>query len=253
MTTNQKAKINTNSSRGPVEERGNYFVELFISLIPRPTIAYEGWLRMAILFGLGIVAWWAAKWAGWLRPVGNALAALGTLTAFAYRDPERENIGRASDYFYAPVDGKVISVAEIADEPIFVGGPAYKIEIASHPLDVPIQRTPIPAQVRYINQPANEPISQLGLEISGGQRLLLTFQPDTYQKLRLPTPLAAPLISFRTEAGRTLTSIEKIGVRGFGNPLLTTLYLPVEGSNILCRIGEHIQAGMTIIGRIPPS
>jgi hypothetical protein len=253
---NQKAVMNhkhgTNSQRLTPGTPANYAREMVESLIPRPKIAREGWLRSGVLLGAGLLARSLSSKLSWLRPVGNILTGLGFLTAFAYRDPERNSVGQAADFVYAPVDGTVLSVTEVADEPRFVGGPAYKIEIASHILDVPVLRIPMPGRVQYMNCPPSLAAGSLGLEIAGGKRLLLDYRPNLETGWRLPASISGPGFLPRIQAGQTLTPIAKIGLRGFGVPLLTTLYFPVEGFYILSQAGFHVQAGMTVIGRAIP-
>ena len=245
-------KQGTNSQRLTPKTSANYALEMVESLIPRPTIAREGWLRSGVLLGAGLLARGLSNRLGWLRSVGNLLTGLGFLTAFAYRDPERDPVGQSADFIYAPVDGTVLSVTEVADEPRFIGGPAYKVEIASHILDVPVLRTPMPGRVQYMNCPPGQAAGSLGLEIAGGAHLLLDYRPDLQTRLRLPALLSDSGFMPRIQAGQTLATIATIGLRGFGVPLLTTLYFPVEGFYILSHTGLHVQAGMTIIGRTIP-
>lgn len=246
-------KQGTNSQRLTPKTSANYALEMVESLIPRPKIAREGWLRSGLVLGAGLLARNLSNRLGWLRSIGNILTGLGFLTAFAYRDPERDAVGQATDFIYAPVDGTVLSITEVADEPRFIGGPAYKIEIASHILDVAVLRTPMPGRVQYMNCPPGLAAGSLGLEIAGGKRLLLDYRPNLETGLRLPALISDPGFVPRIQAGQTLTPIAKIGLRGFGVPLLTTLYFPVEGFYILSQAGFHVQAGMTIVGRTIPT
>ncbi len=244
--------------KGPLKGP-NVLVELASSWTPRPRVAREGWAWVGGLLGLGLLAGSLSRLkeggrlSGFLRVIGLALSGAGLMTAYAYRDPQREPLGTASDYVYSPADGMILSVQKVEDEPLFLNGPAYRIEITSHILDVPIQRSPLPAQVRYIHQNTGEG-AKLGLETPTGQPLLLTFQLNPHTRFGLPFPLAPERVIFiRPQVGQSLKTVEEIGVRGFGTPLLTTLYLPIKDMDILCRHGQHVQAGMTVLGRIQPA
>ena len=174
---------------------------------------------------------------------------LGLLTAYTYRDPERLPLGSASDYIYAPADGKIRSIERLAEEPLFIGGPAYRIEIASSWLTVPIQRTPLPGRVQYIYN-GNDGSSRLGLETAEGVRFLVTYGVKGWH---WPAPLAeARPVFLRVGAGQLLPASEPLAVRSFGNSLLTTLYLPADTVDLLREVGQPVQAGMTIIGRLKP-
>jgi len=51
-------------------------------------------------------------------------------------------------------------------------------------------------------------------------------------------------------AGNQLEIAQKIGLAGFGQPTLLSLYLPAESSlDLVCKEGQHTQAGMTVLGR----
>jgi len=174
------------------------------------------------------------------------------VTAYSYRDPHREPLGNASDFVYAPADGTILRVEPVEDEPLFIKGPAYRILITSQPLDVPVLRAPLPGQVEYILQKTDDGTS-VGVKGSENRRYLLNFRTNPYKRVSLPRPLAAsePVELF-SEAGQTFPVVEKVGVRGFGIALLTTLYVPQKDFEILIRTGQHTQAGMTVLGRIRP-
>jgi hypothetical protein len=234
-------------------QHSHYALELIDSLIPRPTIAPEGWPLAGGLLGAGLATSWLAKRAGWLRPVSQSLTGLGLLAAFVYRNPEREALGQAEDFIYAPADGTLLSISEVAEEPLFIGGPAYRLEITSHIFDVAVLRTPMPGQVLYIHRPPNEAVTHIGLETANGQRLLISCQPDLRTPFRLPSLLTSNSPSLRVQAGQNLPTIAPIGVRGLGIPMLTTLHFPAKGYYILCHTGLHVQAGMTAVGRSDPA
>ena len=238
--------------------RSSRLIDIGLSVLPQYIIAREGWGRSGLTLTAGLVSGWLGE-AGsknWLprrlATLSKPLIGLGLLTAFVYRDPDRIPLGNASNYIYAPADGKIVSVQLVGHEPLFVNGPAYRIEIKSHLLDVPIQRTPMPGRVQYLFSPPNQS-AQIGLQTPTGQKLLLSYQADPHALGRLPFPLAdVRFLFWRIQAGESLAIVQKIGLRGFGQPLLTTLYLPTSGVDILCRGGQHTQAGMTVLGRLTP-
>lgn len=245
-------------SRRSGEKRNRVGREFVSSWSPRLKIAREGWLPVGLLLGVaGLLRGLAERTENRrvkyvLRLMGNISFNLGLLTAYAYRDPYREPLGNAPDYFYSPVDGKILAVERV-EEPLYLQGPAYRIKISSHVMDVPVQRTPMAGQVRYVHREEGEGEGEplkVGLETDRGLPLLLTYQPDNDVKVRLPGRQG---LSLWVEAGQSLYTVERLGVRGLGVPLLTTLYLPVEGVDVLGMVGQHVQAGMTIVGRVKPA
>lgn len=232
--------------------------ELLSAVLPRPRIVREGWPRVAGLLALaGLFGWLSTRpvLAKLARPFGwLAKFSLGAsfLTAYVYRDPRREPLGNAPDYIYAPSDGTILRIEAVEDEPLFVKGPAYRILITSQPLDVAVLRMPLPGQISYIHRGPQEPTT-VGIKTKDQRRLLLTFRSNPYKRISLPYPLAAKeSVDIFGEAGQSLWVTRRLGVRGFGVALLTTLYLPQARMDILCRSSQHTQAGMTVLGRIKP-
>ncbi len=251
--------LNMSSSEQPpnfTEAREKLAQEIVAAFLPHPRIASEGWPRTILLGGLSIVSM-ALAWRSQGLPArvykisSRLLAAAAATTAAAYRNPQREPLGNAPDYFYSPVDGTVELVEKLENEPQYISGPAYRLRIRSHLLDVPILRAPLGGRITYIHRRRNV-AAKLGFDTAAG-RLLITFLRNPHTWLRLPFPLsAATTINIRPEAGQKLEVSQICGVRGFGQPLQTSLYLPYANVDILCRAGQHVQAGMSVVGRIKP-
>ncbi|MDB5079093.1 MAG: psd [Chloroflexi bacterium] len=234
--------------------------ELLSAALPRPRIVKEGWPRVAFFVAVaGLFVWLSTRPAlsrlagltGWLAKFSLAT---GLLAAYSYRDPRREPLGNAPDYVYAPADGTILKIEAVEDEPLYVKGPAHKIVITSQPLDVPVLRMPLPGQIDYIHQHrlAHEP-TKVGIATEDRRRLLLTFRANPYKRISIPEPLGAKkVVDLFPGAGQSLPVTRRLGVRGFGATLLTTLYIPQE-LDLLCRVGQHTQAGMTILGRVKPA
>jgi len=233
--------------------------ELVSAVLPRPRIVKEGWPRVIGLLALAGLSGWLssrplpAKIAGLLGSLAKLGLSAAALTAYSYRDPHREPMGNAANYIYAPADGTILRVEPVEDEPLFIKGPAYRLLITSQPLDVPVLRTPLPGQIDYIHRKSDE-ATTVGVKTQDRRHFLLNFRSNPYKRVAMPQPLASkePVELF-AEAGQSFPVVERLGVRGFGTALLTTLYLPQEGIEILCRTGQHTQAGMTVLGRIKPT
>lgn len=233
-------------------------LELLSAALPRPRVIKSAWPRITGLLALtGLFRWLAGRdYSPKMRGFFGDLSKLGlgaaALTAYSYRDPHREPLGNAPDFIYAPADGTILRVEPVEDEPLFIKGPAYRLLITSQPLDVPVLRTPLPGQVEYILQKTDDGTA-VGVKAPDNRRFLLNFRANPYKRVSLPQPLASkePVELFG-EAGQTFPVVERLGVRGFGVALLTTLYVPRQNVEILCRAGQHTQAGMTVLGRVRP-
>lgn len=189
--------------------------------------------------------------AGWLRLAGWSALGAGLLTAYAYREPQFEPAGYAPEFSFAPVDGKFLTADRIEDEPVFLKSAAYKILIISHLLDLPVVRAPFAGQIQFVYNRPGEPL-QIGLEDADNHRVLMTFEPSPYRRdISLPVPFAdRDLIFMRKQAGEPVQALEKIGVRGFGRSIMTTIYLQTDVSGLLARLGKQCRAGLTVLSRL---
>ncbi len=240
---------------------------------PRLGLAQEGWGRIAAFLATGgIIAQLGQRLGkqaknGLGRTAGAALdlggrtlLGFGLFTTFLYRDPERDPVGTDPNFVYAPADGKIVGLEHNITEPRFISGPAHRITIASNLLNVHIQRAPVSGQVRYVYYESGEgkdPTHYVGITSTGEEgerRVLLAQQLNPASKFRLPPRLAESSPGkLRIAAGDNIQLSEKIGLAGFGQPTLVSLYLPaIPSLDILCSNEQHTQAGMTVLARFKP-
>ncbi len=243
--------------------------EVVSDFVPRTSLAQEGLPRTIGFMAAGQTArlmQLKLKRGGKLQAglgsvfglAGRFLTGLGIFSSFFYRDPERDPLANDINFFYAPADGKIIEIAKEVYEPKYIGALAHKITIASHLLDVHIQRAPVPGVVRYVfcdNSQPQAPANYLGIALLGDDskgRILLVQQNNPKSIFRLPAPLADKVPgSLRVWAGNRVELAQKIGLAGFGQPSLVSLYLPAQiPLDILCQEGQQVQAGMTVLGRL---
>jgi hypothetical protein len=254
--------------------------EILDDWTPRPKIAPEGLARVLPTIGTGLgllaVAGRAKKSptlipslsesgeftgveavkpgrdaTGWLRLAGWSAVGAGLLTAYAYREPQFEPAGSAPDFSFAPVDGKFLAADRIEDEPVFLKSAAYKILIISHMLDLPVVRAPFAGRLQFVYNRPGQPL-QIGLEGTDGRRVLMTFETSPYRRdISLPVPFSdRDLVFMRKQAGDPVQAHEKIGVRGFGRSVMTTVYLQTDVSGLLARLGKQCRAGLTVLSRL---
>jgi hypothetical protein len=124
-------------------------------------------------------------------------------------------------------------------------------------LDVHIQRTPVPGQVHYLfneNEAGKNRTNYLGIisnRTDGEHRVLVVQEINQASPFRLPKPLADNTPgSLRVWAGNKLELAQRIGVAGFGQATLVSLYLSESlPFDILCQTGQPAEAGTTVLGR----
>jgi phosphatidylserine decarboxylase len=239
--------------------------DIVLDFPPRSTVAHEGWLRTGGFLAAGGALTALGRWmqrrpksrrylniGRLVRLSGQGILGLGAFSVLFYRDPERFPLGSDPDFVYAPADGKITEITYDVDEPKFVGGPAIRIIIASGLLDSHIQRTPVHGQVRYVFK-EDDQANYLGIASQGieAERRVLVVQQHKPALLRFPQWLSDNTPGLlRVQAGAKLELCQKIGLAGFGQPTEVALYLPQKPSlEILCTVGQHVQAGMTVLGR----
>ncbi|MEI6046354.1 MAG: phosphatidylserine decarboxylase [Chloroflexota bacterium] len=243
----------------------NDLQDLVIDLTPRPRVAREGWSRTAgylVGGGLSSLIGQRLKKSAGNRKLGSLFSLGGRLllgfslfSGFSYRDPERDPLGSDPHFIYAPADGKIVEIARNVAEPKFIGGPACRITIATNLLEVHIQRSPIRGQVHYLfKEHGTSKANYLGLISSGTgseHRVLVVQQINQASLFRLPKPLAENSSgSQQVWVGNKLELAQQIGLAGFGQATLVSLYLPESPAlDLVCKTGQHSEAGTTVVGR----
>ena len=112
-------------------------------------IAREGYpliVAAAVVTILAFVLGWVA--------IGVILGICTLAIAAFFRDPER-TIPTGEGLIVSPADGRVVSIADIKDDPKFAEA-AARVSIFLSPLDVHINRSPISGNVERSQLPAGE-------------------------------------------------------------------------------------------------
>ena len=123
-------------------------------------IAREGYpliVAAAVVTILAFVLGWVA--------IGVILGICTLAIAAFFRDPER-TIPTGEGLIVSPADGRVVSIADIKDDPKFAEA-ATRVSIFLSPLDVHINRSPVTRKGRRSQLPAGEVFCRLqrsGLE-----------------------------------------------------------------------------------------
>ncbi len=178
---------------------------------------------------------------------------IGLLIVWFFRNPNRI-IPQGEGVVVSPADGKVVLIEELEHDD-FVGGPAVQIGIFLSIFNVHINRTPIAGRViglkykkgKYLNALRPESAKeneQLAVKIEG------TAAPHRRMVVRQITGAIARRIVCWLKPGDELSKGEQLGMIKLGSR--TELVFPKEpGLKIVTKLGEHVQAGSSILAEYP--
>lgn len=163
-----------------------------------------------------------------------------------FRDPDRV-ITTEPGAMVSPADGRIV---QIADEE-FAGRPVQRISIFMSPLDVHVNRSPIPGTIRKIayQKGSFHVASQARASIENEQNLFTVEGPDGTVVVKQIAGLLARRIVFWRRLGDQLARGERVGLIKFGSRVDVLVDPEVE---IRVKLGDHIRAGSDIIGFIRP-
>lgn len=175
-------------------------------------------------------------------------------TLFFFRDPARTvpDGALAGELLVAPADGKVVLVKAVDREPLYLQSPAHQVSIFLSPLDVHVNRVPTNGVVEYDQYVEGDYLvawhpkaseknerSQIGIRHPNGFRILF----------KQIAGKVARRIVYHIRVGDTVSAGERFGIVKFGSRMDVLVPTSFE---ILVKQGDRVQAGETVIGKIPP-
>lgn len=178
----------------------------------------------------------------------------GTLVAFSvwfFRDPKRTPPEDATGLtVVAPADGKILEV--VANESdAFVGGPACRVSIFLSPLNVHVNRAPVPGSVEHVRYIPGEYLvawhpkssernerSEIGVRHPKGHRILF----------KQIAGAVARRVVFHVKVGDRLDLGERFGIVKFGSRM--DVLMPPH-TTVLVEAGQRVVAGETVIAQLP--
>jgi phosphatidylserine decarboxylase len=163
---------------------------------------------------------------------------------YFFRDPER-TIPSGNDIIVAPADGKVTKVARINPEQI---DSPNLISIFLSPLDVHINRSPIAGRISEINYVKGRfvPATREDASLVNEQNVITIENAGVKIIMKQIAGIIARRCVLWKKAGEYVTLGERVGLIKFSSR--TDLILPAE-YKLLVKVGDHLQGGVTIIGR----
>lgn len=170
--------------------------------------------------------------------VAAALAALGF-----FRDPERA-VPSMSGAVLAPADGRVTEIADDVDD--FVG-PAVRVAIFLSPFDVHVNRAPIAGLVTGTTyRPGRFVAAYRAQAAQVNERNTVHLQGERARVTVVQIAgIVARRIVCRVGAGDKLEAGQRFGMIRFGSR--TDCLMP-RGTDLRVRIGDHVTAGVAVIG-----
>ena len=209
-------------------------------------MAREG-IPFILLFSIpaaaaGVAA--AATGIRWLWAVAAALAVLAAYMAYFFRDPERLS-PEETDVVVSPADGKVMVVERVdasdSDSPT-------QVSIFLSPVDVHINRSPIAGvveEVVYVPGKFTVASRKIASEVNE-QNVITIGGPQLRIVARQIAGILARRIVLWKRPGDRVALGERIGLMKFSSRMDVVMPPEVE---VLCRVGERVVGGVTIIGR----
>lgn len=219
-------------------------------------IAREGYTIIAIAAGLALVlalgAWQFDAWLGRGPLLALAIGGLA-FTLYFFRDPERTPPPEARDHgLVAPADGRVVEIVEETDS-LYIDGPVRRVSIFLSPLDVHVNRVPARGVIEYERYRPGDYLvawhpkaseknerSELGLRHPGGTKVLF----------KQIAGAVARRIEYHIGEGDSVTAGQRFGIVKFGSRMDVLVPPHVE---LTLEEGQHVRAGETVIGWLPPA
>ncbi|MGC4004889.1 MAG: phosphatidylserine decarboxylase [Pirellulales bacterium] len=197
----------------------------------------------ALTVGAACLPW---PWS-WTAIVPGVLTAL---IVWFFRDPPRR-VPIEAGLIVAPADGKVVEITPLAHHE-FVGGPAVRIGIFLSIFNVHINRAPVKLRVIKLHYSPGKFLNALDPESALlNENLWIGLEEEAAPHRKMVVRQISGLIARRivcdVRPGETLECGQKFGMIKLGSR--TELILPSEGLELLCRPGQNISAGSSLMAK----
>jgi phosphatidylserine decarboxylase len=180
----------------------------------------------------------------WLWGLAVALAVVALFMAYFFRDPDRASPGEAG-IVLSPADGRVMVVERV--DPSDAGAPT-QVSIFLSPVDVHINRSPIAGTiVDVVYKPGAFKVASKKIASEVNEQNVITIENEA---MRIVARQIAGLLARRVvcwkRPGDVVVAGERIGLMKFSSRMDVIMPAEVE---VLCRVGDMVVGGETIIGR----
>jgi phosphatidylserine decarboxylase len=174
-------------------------------------------------------------------------SAVALFMAYFFRDPERVAPGEAG-IVVSPADGKVMVVERVVpDDP----ASPTQVSIFLSPFDVHINRSPIAGTIEEVTyKPGEFRVASRKIASEVNEQNVITIAgPELRIVARQIAGILARRIVCWKRAGDRVALGERIGLMKFSSRM--DVVMPT-GVDVLCRVGDRVVGGVTVIGRKQP-
>lgn len=220
----------------------------------RVPLAHYAW-REIVLFALlplavslGLIAGWVLGGPSWLAAAGGIGAALSIGAGSFFRDPSRTP-PEGEERVLAPADGKVVGVREVEGDD-FLGEKGLEVDIFLSIFNAHVNRAPVAGVVRGITYRKGSFVSALrGRASEVNEKNTVEIEGEGYRVVvRQIAGAVARRIVCACKVGESLRRGERFGMIKFGSR--TQVVLPAAIFVPEVRPGDHVKAGVSVIGKI---
>lgn len=186
------------------------------------------------------------SWPLWL--LAFLLTLLALWVAYFFRDPERRG-PRGDALVIAPADGRIVHVTEV-DEPSYLHGRALRISIFMNVFNVHVNRYPVSGTVEYVHYNPGKFINaaEEKASLENEQMSVGIAHGGTRVMMRQIAGLIARRIVTYSKPGDAAVQGERMGLIRFGSRV--DVFLP-PAAQVKVRVGQHTQAGVTVLAELP--
>ncbi len=167
---------------------------------------------------------------------------------YFFRDPERISPDDP-DAIVAGADGVVMAVKDVYESE-FLGAESVRVSIFLSLLDVHVNRSPLAGSVRhlaYIPGKRHFTFTEKSSESNHHSVIVIDGARTSCVVKQIVGPVARRVV-YWLEPGQRLDAGERIGMMKFGSRL--DMYFPRSDVELTVKQGDHVSAGVTVIGRV---
>lgn len=207
-----------------------------------PILAREGWVHIAIVAAVAVLATWLGPWWLWVP----AWAAWVFVLQF-FRDPERQS---PSDprLVLSAADGKVVFAGKARDP--YLERDSYKVSVFMDVFSVHSNRAPVGGTIQEVwYTPGKFINAALDKSSESNERSALWIRDTAGRDIVVVqvAGLIARRILCYVKKGDTISPGERYGFIRFGSRV--DIYVPPESFRPEAALGDKVTAGLSAIGR----
>jgi len=203
-------------------------------------------LAAAAAFILSVLLVWAFP-NGWTNLIAVIMMILLAIFLLFFRDPERTPPDDPT-LLVSPADGRVVMIKDVVEDK-HIGGEATRVSIFLSLFDVHVNRSPLKAQVCWMEHRAGEFKNAAFADASEvNERNTIALQAGSTKIIVCQIAgLVARRIVCWAKPTQTLERGERLGLIKFGSRV--DVFLP-RRTTVLVKVGDTVRGGETAIAKI---